>query len=211
MNSKITDEVVETIRSVIGEDYSELDIIRALHMANNDTNGAINIIFDTPDFISPSRQNCRINSRGRVKIPSSNLIVIEENNENPKRNGESACKDLAIVSVQEKENRSIQLNSGGKEWFFVGYGEISGMSTSKGRKIKIGDEVDFFFPLKDKTTSNSTTGKVFGRGKQVKMCSEIIRFSTKSGGEIGRLPNEWARCLLPLVKDKKVRVEGFCK
>ena len=81
MNSMITDGVVETIRSVIGEDYSELDIIRALHMANNDTNGAINIIFDTPDFISRSQQNCRIDSRGRVKIPSSNLIVIEENND----------------------------------------------------------------------------------------------------------------------------------
>ena len=29
--------------------------------------------------------------------------------------------------------------------------------------------------------------------------------------QIGRLPNEWARCLLPYVKDKKVRVERFCK
>lgn len=29
--------------------------------------------------------------------------------------------------------------------------------------------------------------------------------------QIGRIPNEWARCLLPLVRDKKVRVEGSCK
>lgn len=29
--------------------------------------------------------------------------------------------------------------------------------------------------------------------------------------QIGRIPNEWARCLLPLVRDKKVRIEGFCK
>lgn len=29
--------------------------------------------------------------------------------------------------------------------------------------------------------------------------------------QIGRIPNEWARCLLPLVRDKKVRVEGLCK
>lgn len=29
--------------------------------------------------------------------------------------------------------------------------------------------------------------------------------------QIGRIPNEWARCLLPLVRDKKIRVEGFFK
>lgn len=29
--------------------------------------------------------------------------------------------------------------------------------------------------------------------------------------QIGRIPNEWARCLLPLVRDKKVRIEGRCK
>ncbi|PWA92877.1 Helicase, C-terminal [Artemisia annua] len=37
------------------------------------------------------------------------------------------------------------------------------------------------------------------------------RFSTVAFGEIGRIPNEWARCLLPLVRDKKVQVEGVCK
>lgn len=30
-------------------------------------------------------------------------------------------------------------------------------------------------------------------------------------GQIGRIPNEWARCLLPLVRDKKIRIEGSCK
>lgn len=29
--------------------------------------------------------------------------------------------------------------------------------------------------------------------------------------QIGRIPNEWARCLLPLVIDKKIRIEGSCK
>ena len=29
--------------------------------------------------------------------------------------------------------------------------------------------------------------------------------------QIGRIPNEWAKCLLPLVRDKKVRIEGRCK
>lgn len=29
--------------------------------------------------------------------------------------------------------------------------------------------------------------------------------------QIGRIPNEWARCLVPLVKDNKIKVQGFCK
>lgn len=29
--------------------------------------------------------------------------------------------------------------------------------------------------------------------------------------QIGRIPNEWARCLLPLVRTKKIKIEGFCK
>ena len=29
--------------------------------------------------------------------------------------------------------------------------------------------------------------------------------------QIGRIPNEWARCLFPLVRDKKIKVDGSCK
>lgn len=29
--------------------------------------------------------------------------------------------------------------------------------------------------------------------------------------QIGRIPNEWSRCFLPLVRDKKIQIEGFCK
>ncbi|KAL2937566.1 DNA repair protein RAD5A [Bienertia sinuspersici] len=211
MNSKIKDQVVETIRSVVGQDYTEMDIIRALHMANNDATGAINIIFDTPNFISQSRQNPRINSTQRVKVPTSNLITIEDeiNESSHPTNGDISCDEMADIGGQKRENKGSHPSSISEEWWFVGYGEILGMSTSKGRKIKMGDEVDFGFPLKNKL--NSSSGKVCGRGKQVASCSEIVRFSTKSGGEIGRIPNEWSRCLLPLVKDKKIKIQGFCK
>ncbi|XAR60084.1 hypothetical protein NMG60_11033326 [Bertholletia excelsa] len=47
MGNKVTDELVATVRSIVGGDYSDMDIIRALHMANNDATAAINIIFDT--------------------------------------------------------------------------------------------------------------------------------------------------------------------
>lgn len=210
MNSKVKNEIIETIRSVVGHDYAEMDIIRALHMANNDATGAINVIFDTPNFISQSRQNPRINSTQRVKVPSSNLFTIEEKNEKSDRNGEVSCMDMVEIGGEERDKVSFPASSVGEEWLFVGYGEMAGMSTCKGRKIKIGDEVDFGFPLKNKLSSPAT-GKVFGRGRQVGACSEIVRFSTKIGGEIGRIPNEWARCLVPLVKDNKIKVQGFCK
>ncbi|KAJ0938881.1 putative HIRAN domain-containing protein [Helianthus annuus] len=38
----------------------------------------------------------------------------------------------------------------------------------------------------------------------------IVRFSTKRSGEIGRLPMEWSKCLIPLVNSKKVKVLGRC-
>lgn len=183
MNSKVKNEIIETIRSVVGHDYAEMDIIRALHMANNDATGAINVIFDTPNFISQSRQNPRINSTQRVKVPSSNLFTIEEKNEKSDRNGEVSCMDMVEIGVEERDKVSFPASSVGEEWLFVGYGEMAGMSTCKGRKIKIGDEVDFGFPLKNKLSSPAT-GKVFGRGRQVGACSEIVRFSTKIGGEV---------------------------
>lgn len=38
-----------------------------------------------------------------------------------------------------------------------------------------------------------------------------IWFNLCSFWQIGRIPNEWARCMLPLVRDNKIRVEGQCK
>lgn len=39
----------------------------------------------------------------------------------------------------------------------------------------------------------------------------MIYWTMAKLGQIGRIPNEWARCLLPLVRDKKIRIEGSCK
>lgn len=204
------DEVVATVRSIVGQDYTEMDIIRALHMANNDATGAINIIFDTPNFISKPqiRKNPIISLSQRNEVPSSNLTRVEETNENFDPNGDLGCEHLVEIGGQERE-RSVAVLSG-NEWWFVGSGEIAGMSTCKGRRIRVGDEVDFAFPLNNKLNSPSP-GKVFGRGKNVGTCSEIVRFSTKTGGEVGRIPNEWSRCLVPLVRDNKIRIEGLCK
>lgn len=47
-NRKVTPEQISVVRSVVGGDFPEMDIIRALHLANNDPTAAINIIFDAP-------------------------------------------------------------------------------------------------------------------------------------------------------------------
>ena len=39
----------------------------------------------------------------------------------------------------------------------------------------------------------------------------VLEFDGGGFWQIGRIPNEWARCLLPLVRDGKVRIEGHCK
>lgn len=185
-----------------------MDIIRALHMANNDVTAAINIIFDTPSIKSKERSDFANNPKTlRPEVAnlkrndcrnSSCSVRTEGNGGNcPSSSGEDVVDDVA-------RRQSLV----GSEWWLVGCGEVAGLSTCRGRRIKPGDEVDFTFPLK----ISPSPGKVFGRGRQATAaCSDIVRFSTTDSGEIGRIPKEWARCLLPLVRDKKVKIEGHCK
>ncbi|ONI19828.1 hypothetical protein PRUPE_3G300100 [Prunus persica] len=210
MGNKVTEELLSTVRTIVGSAYSDMDIIRALHMANNDVTAAINIIFDTPSFKSKERSGFP----KKPKLLSSEVVNSNQNGgqksncslENEGNGGR--CPSNSGVDVVEDVARCESLV--GSEWWFVGCSEVAGLSTCRGRRIKAGDEVDFTFPLKSSSISPSP-GKGFGRGRQVAACSEIVRFSTKDSGEIGRIPKEWARCLLPIVRDKKIRIEGHCK
>ncbi|XP_052210529.1 DNA repair protein RAD5A isoform X2 [Diospyros lotus] len=211
MGNKVTDELVSTVRSIVGFDYSDMDIIRALHMAHNDATAAINIIFDTPSFRTHSNKPpIRPNSPAQIRNSSSNPSRVDKTQissngaSNPSSRIESEVK---VEALGESSGCSSPI---GSEWWLVGCGEVTGLSTCKGRRLKSGDEVNFSFPVK-KIETTSSPGKFGGRGRQVAACSEIVRFSTKDSGEIGRIPNEWARCLLPLVRDKKICIEGFCK
>lgn len=167
MGTKVTDELLSTVRSIVGADFSDMDIIRALHLANHDPNAAINIIFDTPNFKNPDpRPIARMPRRPVV----DKVTVIENHN--------VSGRDADVVEVLSENG-----NSGG-EWWFVGWADVAGMSTSKGRKLRRGDEVIFTFP-KSCQLSSRFPSKGFGRARQaVVACSEIVRFSTKSGGEV---------------------------
>lgn len=213
MGSKVKDELVSTVRSIVGLEYSNMDIIRALHMANDDVTAAINIIFDTtPSF------KTKVNSETRNSSSSRTPNCNETRNRVRDSSSSNGTRKNPRSGIIESDNNCTEPTRGlggssspmGSEWWLVGCGEVSGLSTCKGRRLKPGDQVDFNFPLRNAPTSPSPA-KFGGRGRPAAASSEIVRFSTKECGEIGRIPNEWARCLLPLVRDKKVRIEGFCK
>ncbi|KAL3597627.1 hypothetical protein D5086_009264 [Populus alba] len=216
MGTKLTEELVSTVRSIVGCDFSDMDIIRALHLAKNDPTAAINIILDTPNFISKQKNLTPKTPNPKSKtVPYKppNFVVKDNGNRNSSQNLEVNCVENDATDSTVGDNGSVS-GLAGSEWWFVGCGEVAGLSTCKGRRVKAGDEVDFTFPLKSKSSisPSPSPGKGSGRRRQAATaCSEIVRFSTKDSGELGRIPNDWARCLLPLVRDGKVRIMGCCK
>ncbi|XP_073302156.1 DNA repair protein RAD5A isoform X1 [Primulina huaijiensis] len=217
MGNKATEEVISTVRSVVGPEVSDMDIIRALHMAKNEPTAAINIIFDTPISFKkpglpkkPEPSSCNFMTEPPITGSlNQNGSRVENRDYDLKSNGYSGGAGGRDESESDGDSDCGPGEAMGSDWWFVGSGEMAGLSTCKGRTLKPSDEVRFLFPVEKKLPTPSP-GKVGGgRGRQVGSCSEIVRFSTKDG-EIGRIPNEWARCLLPLVRDKKVSLAGRC-
>ncbi|XP_009772967.1 DNA repair protein RAD5B [Nicotiana sylvestris] len=93
------------------------------------------------------------------------------------------------------------------DWLLVGRTIVTGLSTTKGRKLENNEIVHFAFPQQGNSKCSSQWG---GSRAAVAAASSIVRFSTKRFGEIGRLPMEWAKCLIPLVNSSKVKVHGRC-
>lgn len=105
------------------------------------------------------------------------------------------------------EDSSGCTSSNGSEWWFVGCGEVSGLSTCKGRRLKIGEAVDFTFPSERKLSSQSLAKFGSGRGRQAAPCSEIVRFSTKACGEVlVHFPFHFHICSFSSLK--KIRTNG---
>uniref|UniRef100_A0A7N0UMJ6 DNA/RNA helicase protein n=1 Tax=Kalanchoe fedtschenkoi TaxID=63787 RepID=A0A7N0UMJ6_KALFE len=194
MRNKTTDELLPLVKAVVGSSaYTDMDIIRAIHMANHDPTAAINIILDTPNFGTRCPQN--VTRTHPFSAKSSN----------------SASQMAADCPSASAHKVDVSHDLDETQWWLVGNAEVAGLSTCRGKKLKPGDKLFFTFPPTNNISLKSTA-KSPGRGRhQMIACSDIIRFSTKQSGEIGRIPNDWARCLLPLVRDDKVRIEAWCK
>ncbi|CAL9069661.1 unnamed protein product [Musa banksii] len=93
-------------------------------------------------------------------------------------------------------------------WFLVAKTCVAGLSTCRGKKQLDADEiVHFSFPSFEKI---NTIGRRWLGSKTEAAVSQIVRFSTKRGGEIGRFKPEWSKCLIPLVGSSKVMIRGRC-
>ena len=139
-----------------------MDIIRALHMANNDATAAINIIFDTPNFKPKELPAISKTPRvSRTVVANSKRNDFENPNSRSSSGHETNATDCSVCDSGEGfvEDMSRRESSLGSEWWFVGYSEVSRLSTCKGRRVKPGDEVVFTFPMNSSSRSPSP-GKV---------------------------------------------------
>ncbi|CAM6085783.1 unnamed protein product [Calypogeia fissa] len=130
--------------------------------------------------------------------------------------------NAGLVSSQLREELTVKVDSQAlytkallqlqAEWkedlVLLGQSEVLCLSTCKGQKLSPGDDLMFSFPKSVSEPLEYRRG--WGRGKGAAAASEIVRFSTEKAGEIGRLPGEWARNLIPLVSSKKVAISGIC-
>ncbi|KAF6999025.1 hypothetical protein CFC21_015099 [Triticum aestivum] len=90
------------------------------------------------------------------------------------------------------------------DWFLVDKSYVAGLSTHSGRRmLDAGEIVHFGFPSYDRVNCGIKMS-----AKKAASLLQIVRFSTKRAGEIGKLSPEWTKCLVPLVNSSKVKIQG---
>ncbi|CAK9866134.1 unnamed protein product [Sphagnum jensenii] len=198
MARQVSKQSIEEMRAVLGPEPSDMDLIRALHLSRNDVASAINILFDTPHFQSKSaKSTARAAPSIKAKGTPATKVHTEGNKSTP-----------TLPNIRATHRASVALLD--KEWVLLGETEIVAFSTCKGPKLQPGDPLEFSFP---KQSVGSGKGpfevrKPWGRSKGT---AEIVRFSCGEWGEVGRIPGDWARSLIPLIQTGKVRVDGKCQ
>ncbi|KAI5069906.1 hypothetical protein GOP47_0014249 [Adiantum capillus-veneris] len=298
MGQKFIDENVELMRGVLGSGPSEMDLVRALHLAKNDVTLAFNVLFDTLGYkgaeINVKRttagSGARLSTASKQEsepcsllAPSDTQLICKSDtpSEQPLFELQYAASDcpsgvkeegvqdtcnldlsLKLGSISDiKDAACLALPSGGVlggtsaapdsplklqlgsskaaiesllhqhvevddfeeydlygydaecgriKWLLLGDAEVLGYSTCKGSKLKAGDLVSFTFPKK--VDYHRGTSSLWGRGRgAVAAAQQIVRFNTPNSGDIGRLPGDWAKCLIPLMSGGRVKVEGRCR
>lgn len=98
---------------------------------------------------------------------------------NAKKEGQKVVDEKKVVSVGVIENGDFEEEA---DWLLVGRTAITGLSTTKGRKLEDNEIVHFAFPNGD-IRSNNKSGYWIS-AKAANAASGIVRFSTKRSGEV---------------------------
>ncbi|KAK4586149.1 hypothetical protein RGQ29_023372 [Quercus rubra] len=149
---------------------------------------------ETARLANESKANVRV--REEPRLFAENKVNVKE--ESVRSSFWSKPQKVKKEKVEEQRVSAGLVEDGDfpedPDWFLVGRTLVTALSTTKGRKLVDNEIVHFTFP-----SPNSRYNMQW-----------IVRFSTKRSGEIGRLPMEWAKCVVPLVCSNKVKVLGRC-
>ncbi|CAH2046595.1 unnamed protein product [Thlaspi arvense] len=142
---------------------------------------------DSPEVIDVESVNVKREPVEETKVDALSLsLQVKETKQRP-----------VYVKKETVDARRVKVEDGDfpveKDWFLVGRSLVTATSTSKGRKIEDNEVVNFTFP-------STVNWKV----------PNIVRFSTKRCGEIGRLPMEWSNWAVCLLRSGKVKMLGRC-
>lgn len=156
------EENVKEIRSVLGSEIPEFEILRALSQCGGDRNAAINFILENAGAIVVKKTNTSTGARISTQINQG----ADSHNSSVKKE----VPDCEVISV--KQVRPQNLEDGDfpteRDWLLVGGTLVTALSTSKGRKLVDNEIVNLSFPCVN--SSNKTRW--------------IVRFSTKRSGEV---------------------------
>lgn len=210
---RVTEEQIAVVRSVVGRSFPDMEIIRALHLANNDPTAAINIIFDAParsessPLAAPPPPHPPLSPTTPAPSDPCGRMALGKNSSpiSPSRPDQAAVltaaaplSDVRVASItpvdsrkapsrypEKKASVSSTGESGNGEWWLVGRCDLAGFSTCKGRRLRAGESVSFSFPYAKVESSSSSYARFPCRGRSLAFCSEIVRFSTGDSGEVG--------------------------
>ncbi|WCJ23977.1 DNA repair protein RAD5B [Euphorbia peplus] len=168
--------------------------------AYSENNQAIVVYTGVPVVKEESRELAIVlKEEAKTNPEEPDLIVVEK----PKNafdylKKSSKPKNVQKEPVRDTTFRGIKVEDGDfpeeVDWYLVGRSMVTGLSTSKGRRLVDNEIIHFSFP--------SSSMKYNAQW--------IVRFYTKRSGEIGRLPMEWGKCVVPLVNTGRVKVLGRC-
>ncbi|KAK6138892.1 hypothetical protein DH2020_027366 [Rehmannia glutinosa] len=183
---------------------------------------------EKPEITSGAKAETRVKEEPNMDIENKSVIIVKEEAKElisvqPLSARKLSDDEFRMIQMRHNKNKpkrervddmslsSVVIEDGDfpeePDWLLVGRTVITGLSTTKGRKLENNEIVHFAFPNANVKSRNSSH---FMSAKAANAASSIVRFSTKRFGEIGRLPMEWAKCLIPLVNSSKVKVLGRC-